>query len=232
VTDSIIEKMEKGMRKEENEVFLHTGPHHDDIMLGILPYIANHIRVHSNEFHFAVLTSGFTAVTNQFVTDLLVETKKFLDEGLIQMVNYPDFYTIGFKLKSDKDVYHYLNKVAAGEHYERRRGVCHRVVRALVQIFSIKSTDQLRDVINEVLTILRKSYDGEKNPPKIQQLKGMIREFEEELVWAHYGLQVKNVRHLRLGFYQGDIFTEQPEQERDVLPILDMLRELNPPCSA
>lgn len=228
VTDSIIEKMGKGMRKEENEVFLHTGPHHDDIMLGILPYIANHIRVHSNEFHFAVLTSGFTAVTNQFVTDLLIETKKFLDEGLIQMVNYPDFYTIGFKLKSDKDVYHYLNKVAAGEHYERRRGVCHRVVRALVQIFSIKSTDQLRDVINEVLTILRKSYDGEKNPPKIQQLKGMIREFEEELVWAHYGLQVKNVRHLRLGFYQGDIFTEQPEQERDVLPILDMLRELKP----
>jgi len=228
VTRSVIEKMEKGMRKEENEVFLHTGPHHDDIMLGILPYIANHIRVHSNEFHFAVLTSGFTAVTNGFVTDLLLETKRFLDEGQIQMVNYPDFYEVGYKLKSDKDVYHYLNKVAAGEHHERRRGVCHRLVRALVQVYNVKSTDQLRDVINEVLTVLRKSYDGEKNPPKIQQIKGMIREFEEELVWAHYGLQVKNVRHLRLGFYQGDIFTEQPEQERDVLPILDMLRELKP----
>lgn len=228
VTESIIEKMGKGMRKEENEVFLHTGPHHDDIMLGILPYIANHIRVHSNDFHFAVLTSGFTAVTNRFVTDLLVETKKFLDDGMIQMVNYPDFYEVGFKLKSDKDVYHYLNKVAAGEHHERRRGVCHRVVRALVHIYKIKSTDQLRDVINEVLTILRNSYDGEKNPPKIQQLKGMIREFEEELVWAHYGLQVKNVRHLRLGFYQGEIFTEQPEQERDVQPIFEMFRELKP----
>ena len=228
VTESIIEKMNKGMRREENEVFLHTGPHHDDIMLGILPYIANHIRVHTNDFHFAVLTSGFTAVTNRFVTELLIETKKFLDEGLIQMVNYQDFYEVGYKLKSDKDVYHYLNKVAAGEHYERRRGVCHRVVRALVQIYKIKNTDQLRDVINEVLTILRNSYYWEKNPPKIQQLKGMIREFEEELVWAHYGLQVKNVRHLRLGFYQGDIFTEQPEQERDVLPILDMFRELKP----
>ena len=228
VTESIIEKIGKGMRREENEVFLHTGPHHDDIMLGILPYIANHIRVHTNDFHFAVLTSGFTAVTNRFVIDILMETKKLLDDGQIQMVNYPDFYEIGFKLKSDKDVYHYLNKVAAGEHHERRRGVCHRVVRALVHIYKIKNTELLRDVINEVLTILRNSYDGEKNPPKIQQLKGMIREFEEELVWAHYGLQVKNVRHLRLGFYQGDIFTEQPEQERDVLPILDMFRELKP----
>ncbi len=228
VTESIIEKMNKGMRREENQVFLHTGPHHDDIMLGILPFIANHIRVASNEFHFAVLTSGFTAVTNRFVADLLAESKKFLDDGLVQMVNYPDFFSIGYKLKSDKDVYHYLNKVAAGEPHERRRGVCHRVVRALVQIYNIKNVEQLRDVINEVLTILRKSYDGEKNPPKIQQLKGMIREFEEELVWAHYGSQVKNVRHLRLGFYQGDIFTEQPEQERDVLPILEMFRELKP----
>ena len=50
---------------------------------------------------------------------------------------------------------------------------------------------------------LNNSYDGGKNPPKIQRLKGMIREFEEELVWAHYGIMIKNVHHLRLGFYQG-----------------------------
>ena len=58
------------------------------------------------------------------------------------------------------------------------------------------------------------SYDGEKNPPDVQKLKGMIREFEEELVWAHYGVQVKNIRHLRLGFYTGDIFTEAPERRQ------------------
>jgi glucosamine-6-phosphate deaminase len=56
----------------------------------------------------------------------------------------------------------------------------------------------------------------------------MIREFEEELVWAHYGVQVENVHHARLGFYKGDIFTEQPETERDVEPILNMLRSINP----
>jgi glucosamine-6-phosphate deaminase len=56
----------------------------------------------------------------------------------------------------------------------------------------------------------------------------MLREFEEELVWAHFGVQVKNVHHLRLGFYTGDMFTEQPEQSRDVAPILDMLKEIHP----
>ena len=71
-------------------------------------------------------------------------------------------------------------------------------------------------------------YDGEKNSPEIQKLKGMIREFEEELVWANYGVRVKDVHHLRLGFYKGDIFTEQPQKKRDVTPILDQLRELQP----
>lgn len=228
VCESIEKKIYKGMKEEENQVFLHTGPHHDDIMLGILPFITNHIHVPSNEFHFTVFTSGFTAVTNKFVIEILEETKDFLDKGQIQMTDFPDFFEQGYKFKNDKDVYHYLTKVAAGDHKQRRRGVCHRIVRALVEIYEIKSKEHLRDVINEVLTILRNSYDGEKNPPKIQRLKGMIREFEEELVWAHYGTQVKNVHHSRLGFYQGDIFTEQPEQERDVAPILKMLKEINP----
>ncbi len=228
VARSIIEKMNRGMRKEEDQVFLHTGPHHDDIMLGLLPFIASHIRIPSNQFHFAVMTSGFTAVTNRFMIDLLADTVKFLDQGFIQMVEYPDFFERGYQMKSDKDVYHYLNKVAAGEEMERRRGVCHRLVRSLVGIYGIQSKDQLRDVIVAVLSALRDSYDGERNPPEIQRLKGMIREFEEELVWAHYGIQVEHVHHLRLGFYQGDIFTEAPSESRDVVPILQMLRKLNP----
>ena len=67
-----------------------------------------------------------------------------------------------------------------------------------------------------------------KNPPKIQKLKGMIREFEEELVWATSGIPTKQVHHLRLGFYTGDIFTEQPNRERDVEPILEQFREIKP----
>ncbi len=228
VQDSIIEKINRGMHKEENQTFLHTGPHHDDIMLGILPFIANHIRNASNTFHFNILTSGFTAVTNQFVIDLLLDTKKFLDQNLIQMVNYPDFYKSGYQFKSDIDVYHYLNKVAAGAYIERRRGVCHRIARSLIEIYSIKNTGQLLDVIDKILYVLRKSYGGEKNPPQIQQLKGIIREFEEELVWAHYGIQVKKVHHLRLGFYKGDIFTEQPQKKRDVAPVLSMLKKIKP----
>lgn len=78
---------------------------------------------------------------------------------------------------------------------------------------------------------IRLSYDGEKNPKDIQLLKGILREFEEELVLAHYAIQVKSIKHLRLGFYTGDIFNQQPEQKRDVEPILRLLRITKPPVS-
>ncbi len=228
VSQQIVQKIFRGMKPEKDQVFLHTGPHHDDIMLGILPFINNHISEPSNKFRFAVLTSGFTAVTNSFVTKLLDETKQLITKGLIQMIHYPDFFDAGHQLKSDKDVYHYLNNVASGNEFECRRGICHRIVRALVSIYSIRGKEHLDEILDKTNSVLENSYDGEKNPPDIQKLKGMIREFEEELVWAHYGIQVKNVEHMRLGFYQGDVFTEQPKIGRDVAPVLALLKEVQP----
>jgi glucosamine-6-phosphate deaminase len=228
VMQRVSAKISKGLEQETNEVLLHTGPHHDDISLGILPHITNQLHDPSNEAHFSVLTSGFTAVTNRFVIDTLLHTKRLLEEGKIQMTNYEDFFAVGFRLKTDKDVYHYLTNVASENAQARSRGLCHRVVRALCIVWEINDTNQLRDTINEVISRLKNSYDGEKNPPKIQKLKGMIREFEEELVWAHFGVQVKNVHHLRLGFYTGDIFTEQPDKTRDVEPIVALLRQIKP----
>ena len=228
VKDSIQDKILKGMEKEKNQVFYHTGPHHDDIMLGIMPHINRQLRDASNEFHFSILTSGFTAVTNVFVIFLLIDVKRFINESKIQMCGNPDFFLEGFRHNWDKDVHHYLDNIAAENNDERRRAISHRIVRAIVEIWEVENAEKLYYTIDEILSILRKSYDGSKNPPKIQKLKGMLREFEEELIWAHYGEQVKNVHHLRLGFYKGDIFTEQPDKSRDVVPILEELRKYKP----
>lgn len=144
------------------------------------------------------------------------------------MINYPDFFDKGWHEKMDKDVNHYLSKVASGEPSERIRGLSHRLVRAIVEIYGVKTRTELNHRIIEVIAVLDKAYDGEKNTPDIQKLKGMLREFEEELVWAHFGVKVENIHHLRLGFYTGDIFTEQPERSRDVIPILEMFRDKQP----
>jgi len=228
VIASTMSKFEKGMVAEKNQVYYHTGPHHDDIMLGLNPHIHRLMRNETNNNYFSVLTSGFTAVTNHFVISALEDTRHFIDTGMMQMITYPDFFKSGYKFKRDKDVNHYLLKVASGEDYELLRGLAHRIVRDMVGLYKLKSIDQLRDQINDIIHILKKSYDGEVNQPDIQKLKGMIREFEEELVWAYFGIETKNVHHLRLGFYTGEVFTEQPKLERDVQPILEKLREIKP----
>jgi glucosamine-6-phosphate deaminase len=221
-------KIEIGVMKEIDQTFLHTGPHHDDIMLGIFPCIIPQLRVQSNNFHFSILTSGFTAVTNKMLQNLLQDTFNLISQNKIQMLEYSDFFKQGYKYKWDKDVSHYLDKIAAKDEEGKLRGICHRITRVLVDIYNLNSKEELVDQINRNIELLNSSYSGEKNPPDIQKLKGMLREFEEELVWAHYGVKVQNIEHLRLGFYTGDIFTPQPQRKRDVEPILEMLKRIQP----
>ncbi len=228
VIDSTKSKIEKGLLKEKDQVFLHTGPHHDDIMLGIFPCITPQLREASNKFHFTVCTSGFTAVTNEMLMNYMVETLAHVEQDKINMIEYPDFFEKGYMYKFDKDVSHYLNKIAANDEAGKLRGLCHRIVRVMVGIYKLNSRQELEEQLRKNIELLKSSYGGQKNPPDIQKLKGMLREFEEELVWAHYGVRVRDIQHLRLGFYTGDIFTPQPTAKRDVEPILEMLREVRP----
>jgi glucosamine-6-phosphate deaminase len=228
VIESTKRKMTMGLKREEDQTFLHTGPHHDDIMLGIFPCIIPQLRVKSNNFYFTIFTSGFNAVTNKMLQNLLQETLDHINQGKIQMLKYPDFFESGFRYKFDKDVSHYLDKIADNDEKGKLRGICHRITRVMVEIYNLKSAKELKDQIEKNIAYLESSYGGEKNPHDIQMLKGMLREFEEELVWAHYGVKVNNIQHLRLGFYTGDIFTPQPQRKRDVEPIVALLRRIRP----
>ncbi len=228
VISSIKRKIMEGTKREENQRFLHTGPHHDDIMLGLMPHINRHLRSESNEAHFAILTSGFTAVTNSYIVEMLEFTKYLLSIGKIEMVKYLNFFDSGYKIKWIKDIHHYLDKVADRNKEQMRRGLSHRLVRIVTDIYKVKNEDELVNKIDKLIDKLNNSYDGEKNPFDIQILKGMIREFEEELVWAHFGVRPDFIHHLQLGFYTGDIFTDQPEIQRDVEPIVNLILKINP----
>ena len=228
IINSIDEKVQRGIQQEKDQVFYHTGPHHDDIMLGMMPHIIHLIREPTNKHVFTNMTSGFTSVTNGFLEKIINTTLSFFKQGKIQMTDYPDFFNDGYKYKWDKDVFHFLDKIANNDPLGQSRGLSHRVVRTLVEIYGVNDKAQLLNQLSSIQTELGTNYDGQKNSPEIQKLKGMIREFEEELVWANYGVRVRDVHHLRLGFYKGDIFTEEPEQARDVTPVLDHLIDINP----
>ncbi|WP_337866023.1 glucosamine-6-phosphate deaminase [Ignavibacterium sp.] len=228
IYDAIIERLQRGMQPVTNQVILHTGPHHDDIPLGYLPYINHLVREPSNKHHFVTMTSGFTAVTNLYMLGLLEDLKVFLHNADFRERFKERYFDPEFKEGKDKDIHLYLDGLAAHSRTIRKEAVSRRLLRNMIEIYEEDNINYLEDRVDELINYFKTQYPGKKDIPHVQKLKGMMREFEEEIVWAFFGFNTSSVTHMRLGFYQGNIFTENPEMNRDVLPILELLKQINP----
>ncbi|MEL6823323.1 MAG: glucosamine-6-phosphate deaminase, partial [Calditrichota bacterium] len=221
-------RLENGISVEKDKVYLHTEPHHDDIMLGYLPHLVRHIREHGNEHHFACLTSGFTAVTNQFLVGLLKRLRQGLERGQFDELFEEGYFAYGNVSGRNRDVWQYLDGVAAHSHTMKDEGRLRRLIRNMLFLYDLKDLEDVRSKTRELITYFSKQYPGKKDLPDVQQLKGMCREWEADTLWGYFGWNSQNIHHLRLGFYKGDIFTEDPTIERDVVPVLNVLRQVKP----
>ncbi len=223
------ERLYRGRQEIPDTVFLHTAPHHDDIMLGYLPYILHLVREPSSSHFFATLTSGFTSITNGYALLMFDNLEVRVKEGkLKKLLEEKDYFRPDNVVGRNRDIYRYLDGVAAGREEVKREAEARRGFRCMVEI---ADSSEVKDVLKKVAALKREilnSYPGKKDVPEMQRVKGTIREWEEELLWAHLGFSCNNIFHLRLGFYTGDIFTPQPEWERDVKPFLAVLKKVNP----
>lgn len=226
--NEMIKRFEYGMKLFDNEVFLHSGPHHDDIMLGYLPLINHLVRNPNNKHVFATLTSGFTAVTNSYMLELLSNLKNLLCSSDFHTKFSEGYFNPSYIEGRNKDVNLYLDGLAAHHVTWRNEAICRRMLRNIIEIYDEDIFNNIENRIDELINYFSTQYPGKKDIPQVQQLKGMLREWEEENVWSHFGFNCSSVPHLRLGFYKGEIFTESPEMNRDVLPVLELLKEVNP----
>jgi glucosamine-6-phosphate deaminase len=228
VTNSIISRIERGSQSLADTTFLHTEPHHDDLMLAYLPYIVRHIRDARNTHHFACLTSGFTAVTNQFMLERLVWAQEYMQGAEYATLAAEGYFRAGNDIARNRDVWQFLDGVASDSDELRHEAIARRTIRDLITLYEAEDTVALTDRLGALQEYFATQYPGKKDPADIQQLKGMTREFEAECIWGYFGWNCSNVVHLRLGFYTGDIFTEEPTVERDVEPILRLLEGIEP----
>jgi len=228
IRTSIVARFEEGMKPVTNQVILHTGPHHDDIPLGYLPYINHLVRDPRNKHHFVTMTSGFTAVTNLYMLELLEDLKYYLIHSDIKSRFKQRYFDPEFKEGKDRDLHLYLDGLAEHSKSKRKEGVARRLLRNMIEIYEEDNIAYLEDRVDELINYFKTQYPGKKDIPHVQKLKGMMREWEEELVWAFFGFGTRSVTHMRLGFYQGDIFTENPEMDRDVIPVLNLLKTIKP----
>jgi glucosamine-6-phosphate deaminase len=212
----------------KNKTFLHTAPHHDDIMLGYLPYLIRLIREGSNKHYFNYLTSGFTAVANRYMRRILERLDYFVRQpDFIEQAKDNYFDPINSTARN-QDVLLYLDGVAANNHFMREKAESQRLLRNMIAIFEEDNFENLSNRIDELLNYFKTQYPGKKDLPYIQHLKGMTREWEADVLWGYFGFNCTSVIHSRLGFYTGDIFTEDPEFDRDVLPILENIKRIKP----
>jgi glucosamine-6-phosphate deaminase len=230
VASGLKAKIEAGITLAKNTRFLHTEPHHDDVMLGYLPHVVRHIREHTNSHHFVTFTSGFTAVTNGYMLRLCRRLKEALESGRYRFEYHMarGYFDPSNSKYRNRDVWKYLDGVAARSEEIKEEGTLRRFLRNLMEIFDDVDLANLADRVDELINYFETQYPGKKDLPHIQRLKGMAREWESACLWGYFGWHNDSVDHLRLGFYKGDIFTEEPTVNRDVLPVLDLLESVNP----
>src|SRR5678816_1166729 len=228
VADRLRQKIEAGTVVLEDTTFLHTEPHHDDLILGFLPLIVRHIREHSTRHFFTTFTSGFTAVTNAFMVGQLRKLREFIQSARFATMHASGYFDPSNATHRNADVWHYLDGVAADSRAVQDDAEMRRLYRNLFELHSTMDRAVVRIHIDKLIHYFESSYPGMRDSAEVQRLKGMCREWEAECLWGYFGWKDDSVRHLRLGFYTGEIFTGDPTLERDVPPVVQLLREVNP----
>jgi len=222
---SLYEKIERGLKPIENQRFMHTGPHHDDIELAYFPLVHHLVRSARNDNWFVYCTSGYTAVTNFYVIDVLESMKRILHNDLfMKRIDIRRLKEIKYR---QDDCTGYLNGIAKQDKDMQEFYVSMRLARRFLYDLQVPF-ENLKSFVNETLEMVKKLDPGRKQPEIMQKIKGWLREFEAELPWAHFGIGTDKVRHLNLPFYTDDIFPQYPDREKDVMPILQLIEEIKP----
>ncbi len=229
---SLLKKITRGLEVPKNQRILHTAPHHDDIELAYFPLVHHLVRSVHNENHFCYLTSGFTSVTNAYLHSRLEGLRLLLENGsLFRKFSSHDLADPNL---GQDDIHGYLNAIAQQKPETQSFYLACRLFRVMANHFSTATAPEqshdygVVEALRQFELTLANLSPGQSEPPPIQKLKGWLREWEAELVWAHFGLHGDNVSHMRLPFYSAEIFPEDPRFESDILPIVQLLEKVKP----
>jgi glucosamine-6-phosphate deaminase len=221
---NLVEKIERGIDVPDNQRFLHTAPHHDDIELAYFPLIHHLVRSPNNKNFFVYCTSGFTSVTNFYVLErlenlkYLIQSKKITDEQN-RLADYGN---------AQDDITGYLNGLALQDDDIKHLHLSTRLTRLFLNHIKANDLKTVAKYVDELIAQLKAIEPGRSEPAIFHLIKGWLREYEAELVWAYFGIDMDHVSHLRLPFYSANIFPEYPDIDQDVMPVYHLLEKIRP----
>jgi glucosamine-6-phosphate deaminase len=221
---SLVEKIQRGIDVPDNQRILHTAPHHDDIELAYFPLLHHLVRSPNNENYFVYCTSGFTAVTNFYVIERLENLQYLLRTNKIS----DDQNRLADFGNAQDDITGFLNGLAMQDTDIQHFHISTRLTRLFLNHLETNDLDKVATLVDDLAAQLKAIEPGRSEPPIFHLIKGWLREYEAELVWAYFGIDMDHVSHLRLPFYSANIFPEYPDIEQDVMPVVRLLEKIRP----
>jgi len=205
VVSTLIDRIKVGLQQFNNKKILHTSPHHDDVMLGYLPFIEQLVDKTSSKHHFATMTSGFRSVTDFYFSSQLAILENFLEQNTVELDD-----------SGGAQVALYLKGLKSDDLKIQNEAVAKRLLQNFSQVFKTQDLNALKQKIQDIKRGLLIE--------DVQKLKGMIREWEEEILWAHLGFSCKDISHLRLCLY----FETCLQRDADVEIVCSLFEKLDP----
>jgi glucosamine-6-phosphate deaminase len=126
-------------------------------------------------------------------------------------------FSRGNEIDRNRDVWQYLDGVAAHDEDDKAEGCARRMLRNLVELMDLDSLQSVDRCVAELAGVLHLAHPGKKtgaNPAA----QGDVVASGGRMRLGLYWLAMPERPHLRLGFYTGDIFTKEPTLTRDVPP--------------
>ena len=154
----VISNLAYGNKPVENKTFLHTSPHHDDIILGYLPYVTNLVRRSSTHHSFAYMTSGFTAVTNSYMKSVVGDLLKRLERGQFRNLLASDYFEAGNELGRRMDISYYHEGAARKHEDKKSEAISRRLLRNMIELYEDDSIDNIMERCSELLNYFRTQY--------------------------------------------------------------------------
>lgn len=190
---------------------------------------------------FCYCTSGFNSVTDKFMAEILRGCIDGLSPGRALRAEaeagciFPESTHAGAGGR-DSDVKLYMQGHAFRDPELKKQAMQRRALRSIAQTSVWGRDVSTTEVADRLLAEVKRCYTyyvgqvaGVKDPEMFKHLKGTVRELEGDLVWGCHGFTPsKHVKHLRMGFYKGDTFSEEPQMSRDVQPLMDLLAFYKP----
>ncbi|MFH1254495.1 MAG: hypothetical protein V1646_03625 [bacterium] len=210
--DDLKQKIDPILLDFSQKKFLHTSPHHDDTMLGYFPVIQHLVLNTPSVHHFAVMTSGFNSVADEY----LIQNLESLEEIIKQNPNF------SFSNDKNYEVKMFLDGIAKNDQKTQEIARATRFARNILQIYEAsKNQEDIIKFIDQVKLelALSSSYS-------VKALKGMIRDWEEEIAWGHIGIGASSISHMKLGFYSSK--DENFDLDQDIEKVVALLEKTDP----